>query len=180
MNLSLMYQESQQHQAALNCLYEALDRNITVFGPNHVKVAITYQAIALSHFEIDDLKRAVEYQERCCNILASVKIYFIFLFNLYIIIIQQVNAEDPRLKESNIYLQKFKKSLTEKQKNQNNKNVAIEGNKIINNFLIYLGQNKRPFGSNKPVSNKKEENGKDVNQNEGFPFKQVKFYFVNF
>lgn len=84
MNLSLMYQESQQHQAALNCLYEALDRNITVFGPNHVKVAITYQAIALSHFEIDDLKRAVEYQERSFNILSSV--YYKFIISFFIII----------------------------------------------------------------------------------------------
>ncbi len=74
MNLSLMYQENKQQQAALSCLFEALDRNITVFGQNHAKVAMTYQAIALSHLEIDDLKRAVEYQEKCCDILGKVRL----------------------------------------------------------------------------------------------------------
>lgn len=107
MNLSLMYQESQQHQAALNCLYEALDRNIAIFGPNHAKVGITYQAIALSHYEIDDLKRSIEYQEKCCSILS-----------------ETLKPEDPRVKDAAAHLAKFKKTLQEKQKSQTSKNVA--------------------------------------------------------
>lgn len=107
MNLSLMYQENQQHQAALNCLYEALDRNIAIFGPNHVKVGITYQAIALSHFEIDDLKRSIEYQEKCCAILA-----------------ESLKPDDPRALDAAAHLLKFKKTLQEKQKSQSTKNVA--------------------------------------------------------
>ena len=106
MNLSLMYQESQQHQAALNCLYEALNRNIEIFGPNHVKVGITYQAIALSHFEIDDLKRAIEYQEKCAKILS-----------------ESLKPDDMRIKEANAHLAKFKKTLEEKQKSQAVKNM---------------------------------------------------------
>jgi len=113
MNLSLMYQESQQHQAALNCLYEALDRNIAIFGSNHVKVGITYQAIALSHFEIDDMKRAIEYQEKCLKILS-----------------ESLKPEDVRVKEAANHLAKFKKTLEDKQKSQAIKNVNnAEGKK---------------------------------------------------
>lgn len=108
MNLSLMYQESQQQQAALNCLYEALNRNIAIFGSNHVKVGITYQAIALSHFEIDDIKRAIEYQEKCLSILS-----------------ESLKPDDARFVEATSHLQKFKKTLLEKQKNQAIKNVNI-------------------------------------------------------
>ena len=103
-----MYQESQQHQAALNCLYEALDRNIAIFGSNHAKVGITYQAIALSHFEIDDIKRAIEYQEKCCSILA-----------------ETLKPDDARVKEANAHLAKFKKTLVDKQKNQAAKNINV-------------------------------------------------------
>ena len=103
-----MYQESQQHQAALNCLYEALERNIAIFGPTHVKVGITYQAIALSHFEIDDIKRAIEYQEKCFSILS-----------------ESLKPDDVRVKEANNHLAKFKKTLVDKQKSQASKNVNI-------------------------------------------------------
>lgn len=51
-NLSLMYQDSDQNQIAIKCLFEALDRNIFTYGKDHIKVANCYQAIAFAHFEI--------------------------------------------------------------------------------------------------------------------------------
>ena len=58
MNLALIYQENKQYQAALSCLFEALQRNKKLFGMEHIKVAWCYQAIALTHYEIDDFKKA--------------------------------------------------------------------------------------------------------------------------
>ena len=70
--VELIYQENKQHQSALSCLFEALERNKHIFGPDHNKVAGCFQAIAITHFEIDDIKKAIEYQEKCVSIFKKV------------------------------------------------------------------------------------------------------------
>jgi len=57
----------------LSCLFEALDRSITVYGKDHMKIAGCYQAVALAHYDIDDIKKALEYQQNCVRILKLVR-----------------------------------------------------------------------------------------------------------
>lgn len=57
----------------MSCLFEALDRSITVYGKDHMKIAGCYQAVALAHYDIDDIKKALEYQQNCVRILKLVR-----------------------------------------------------------------------------------------------------------
>lgn len=58
-NLSLLYSETGQHQAALNSLFEALDRCENLYSKptnsSALKIAGYYQAIALEHSELGDV-----------------------------------------------------------------------------------------------------------------------------
>lgn len=67
-----MYQDIEQHQSAIESFFEALYRNIELFGKEHMQVAGCYQAIALAHFHIQDFKQALSYQQECHKILEKV------------------------------------------------------------------------------------------------------------
>jgi protein TIF31 len=71
-NLGLMYQDVDNHQAAIDCFFEALYRNIHLFGDKHMNVASCYQAIALAHNNIGDYRKALEYQEKAHKILVQI------------------------------------------------------------------------------------------------------------
>ncbi|EAR84624.2 translation initiation factor, putative (macronuclear) [Tetrahymena thermophila SB210] len=131
MNLSLMFQENEQHQASLSCLFEALDRSITVYGKDHIKIAGCYQAVALAHYDIDDIKKAIEYQQKCVAILKL-----------------NLDAEDPRVKEALLFQHKFEKTLADKKKGQTTQPI-----KDVNNM--------RQFGTNKTVKPKAQEKIED-------------------
>jgi hypothetical protein len=57
----MIYQQSSQFQPALDCLLESNELTKKIFGENDLRSAGIYQAIAMVHFEIDDVKRAIEY-----------------------------------------------------------------------------------------------------------------------
>mgnify|MGYP001950386390 CR=1 FL=1 len=71
-NLALMYQDADKQQSAINCLFEALERNSLMYGAESIKVANSYQSLALAHFDIHDFKKAIEFQEKGLSILRKV------------------------------------------------------------------------------------------------------------
>lgn len=101
-NLSLLYSETGQHQAALNCLFEALDRCEAVHPAAPAKHAGYHQAIALEHSELGDLQKAVEYQGRA-----------VALFR------RAFSATDFRVLEAEKLLDGLAKALAEKRKSAN-------------------------------------------------------------
>ncbi len=54
---------------SINCLFEVLDRSISVYGKDHIKISGNYQSLALAHYGIEDEKKAIEYQEKCVSVL---------------------------------------------------------------------------------------------------------------
>eukprot|EP01017_Pseudomicrothorax_dubius_P035950 TRINITY_DN5103_c0_g2_i1.p1 TRINITY_DN5103_c0_g2~~TRINITY_DN5103_c0_g2_i1.p1 ORF type:complete len:334 (+),score=121.84 TRINITY_DN5103_c0_g2_i1:47-1003(+) len=98
-NLALIFQENEQYQTAIGCLYEALDRTIALHGPDHPKTVNLYQGLGTAHFELEDFKKAIEFQEK------SVKILTRFCA-----------PNDIRLQEAQAILLRFQKVVQEKQK----------------------------------------------------------------
>lgn len=43
-----------------------------MYGKDHIKIAGCYQAVALAHYDIDDIMKAIEYQQKCVAILKFV------------------------------------------------------------------------------------------------------------
>jgi len=60
-NLANIFQQKQQHQLALSCLFENLERSINIYGQNHFLITYIYNHIVNVHKEIGDLKKALEY-----------------------------------------------------------------------------------------------------------------------
>jgi len=52
---------------SIECLLEASELIEKVFGKNNLRQASIYQAIAMVHLDIEDHKKAVEYQKRACD-----------------------------------------------------------------------------------------------------------------
>ncbi|EGR32795.1 hypothetical protein IMG5_070770 [Ichthyophthirius multifiliis] len=108
MNLSLMLQENQQYQASLSCLFELLERSINIFGKYHGKTAQIYQQIAMTHYYIEDLKQAVEYQQKSVDILGKV-VQNIFYYCILYFIYQQQEYKHLRqtITRSELFIKKF-------------------------------------------------------------------------
>ena len=68
----MIYQQSSQFQPALDCLLESVELTKQIFGGEDLRSAGIYQAIAMVHFEIEDGKRAIEYQEKSCAVFKQV------------------------------------------------------------------------------------------------------------
>lgn len=96
-NLALMYQDMEKSQAAINCLFEALDRNILMYQSDSVKVAQTYQHLALAHLDVNDYVKAIEFQKKCLAIMK-----------------RGLPAEDLRIRDAEIVFEKINKSVEER------------------------------------------------------------------
>jgi len=93
-NLALMYQDIEKQQPAINCLFEAHERNVLMYGADSLKVANSYQSLALAHFDINDFKKAVEFQQKSVSVLKNV-----------------LPEEDPRVKDAETILEKIQVSI---------------------------------------------------------------------
>jgi len=93
-NLALMYQDIEKQQPAINCLFEAHERNVLMYGADSLKVANSYQSLALAHFDINDFKKAVEFQQKSVSVLKNV-----------------LREEDPRVKDAETILEKIQLSI---------------------------------------------------------------------
>jgi len=96
-NLALMYQDIEKQQPAINCLFEALERNVLMYGAESFKVANSYQSLSLAHFDIGDYKKSVEFQQKSVALLKKV-----------------LSPEDPRARDAEIILDKIQKSIAER------------------------------------------------------------------
>ncbi|CAD8136560.1 unnamed protein product [Paramecium pentaurelia] len=131
-NLSLLYSESGQHQSALNCLFEGLEKCESLFKSfqgtetQQYKLRISgyYSAIALEHGEIGDFQKAVEFQERASDLLK-----------------RTLKPEDTRVKEAEALLANLKKALNEKRKDTQQSNL----------------DSRRSFGTNRNQLQKTEQ-----------------------
>lgn len=69
LNLGLMYQDFEHYQASIDCFMEALYRNIGIFGEKHLQVVSCYQAIAHGYYQIQDFRKALEFQEKAHKVI---------------------------------------------------------------------------------------------------------------
>lgn len=74
---------------------------------NFLQTAHTYQSLALAHNDIHDYKKAIEFQEKCLAILKKVKNIALSKKN------QQTAPEEQRIKDSEIFLEKMRRSLND-------------------------------------------------------------------
>ena len=59
---------------SIECLLEASDLITKVFGPNNLRQASIFQAIAMVHLDIEDHRKAVEYQKKACELYNQVNV----------------------------------------------------------------------------------------------------------
>ena len=96
-SLAHMYKEANKQQSAINCLFEYLERNSMVYGAMSIKVAYSYQCLSLAHYEINDQRQAIEFEEKSLEIFKAL-----------------LKPDDSRIKDSERFLEKMKKCLQER------------------------------------------------------------------
>jgi tetratricopeptide (TPR) repeat protein len=68
MHLSAVYQECAQYQLAILTLMDTVNGVIRVYGRNNVNTAVCYQALAALHYDINDLRQTIEFQDMAVEI----------------------------------------------------------------------------------------------------------------
>jgi len=96
-NMALMYQDLEKPQAAINCLFESLERNSLIYNTESLKVAQTFQSLALIHLDVQDYLKSVEYQKKSLSILRK-----------------NLQQDDMRIKDAEILLEKINKAVEER------------------------------------------------------------------
>ncbi len=71
-----MYQEMGQNDFAIDCLKEALNRSVLMYGANSVRASNSYQTLAMQYFDNDDFKNALDYQDKSISILETVRVCY--------------------------------------------------------------------------------------------------------
>lgn len=71
LNLGFMYLEIDDSQSAIDCFKQALYRNISMYGEEHIQVANCYQIIASAYQNSEHFRKALEYQEKSHHILTK-------------------------------------------------------------------------------------------------------------
>jgi len=72
LHLAAVFQECAQYQLAILTLMDTIDCVCRVYGRNNVNTAVCYQALASLHYEINDLRQTIEFQELAVGIFRAV------------------------------------------------------------------------------------------------------------
>eukprot|EP00245_Coleochaete_scutata_P017072 TRINITY_DN81_c0_g1_i1.p1 TRINITY_DN81_c0_g1~~TRINITY_DN81_c0_g1_i1.p1 ORF type:complete len:1555 (-),score=405.34 TRINITY_DN81_c0_g1_i1:386-4762(-) len=102
-NVAMMYQDNNKMNVALRYLQEALTRNEKLLGPDHLQVAICFHALALSFAAMGAYKLSHQHEKSTYNIL-----------------LKRLGENDPRTRESAMWLSEFQaRDLQAQVKKQN-------------------------------------------------------------
>ena len=63
--------EIDDSQSAVDCFKQALYRNISMYGEEHIQVANSYQIIASAYQSLEHFRKALEFQEKSHHILTK-------------------------------------------------------------------------------------------------------------
>lgn len=72
LHLAAVFQECAQYQLAILTLMDTLDGVIKVYGRNNANTAVCYQALASLHYDINDLRQTIEFQELAVGVFRTV------------------------------------------------------------------------------------------------------------
>ena len=72
LSLGFLYMEIDDSQSAVDCFKQALYRNISMYGEEHIQVANSYQIIANAYQNLELFRKALEYQEKSHEILSKI------------------------------------------------------------------------------------------------------------
>lgn len=97
LHLAAVFQECAQYQLAILTLMDTIDGVTRVYGNKNVNTAVCYQALASLHYEINDLRQTIEFQELAVSIFR-----------------ETLNEHDGRLTEASNNLTKYKELLNNK------------------------------------------------------------------
>lgn len=67
--MGMMYQDAQKYDLAIESFKEATQRNIELYGHDHLQVNNCYQAIAHAYYQQENFRLALEYQEKSHAVL---------------------------------------------------------------------------------------------------------------
>ena len=72
LNLGLMYQEVDQAQATLECYNNSLQQNMHMYSEENIQTASSFQALAQSHFKLQDGRKGLAAQEKAVQLLQKI------------------------------------------------------------------------------------------------------------
>jgi tetratricopeptide (TPR) repeat protein len=72
LNLGMMYQEVENHEAAVDALIQYANQTTYMFGENHIQTAQSNSALAQAYYRVQEFRKALQVQTKAYNVFKAI------------------------------------------------------------------------------------------------------------